>query len=53
MALASAKSKEEDFDKDELDAKRCASEEKSLLENQDASDAENDDGDESEKVLEK
>ena len=42
MDLASPPRNEEDFDKEADEAKRCASEEKSLLENQDASDEEDD-----------
>ena len=43
MALASPPRREEDdFDKEADEAKRCASEEKSLLDNQDASEGEDD-----------
>ena len=40
MVLASPPRKELDLDKDEIEAKRCASEEKSLLSNEDVSDGE-------------
>ena len=42
MALATPPQEEEDFDKEVDEAEKCASEEKSLLDNQDASEGEDD-----------